>query len=154
MGKRPATGKEGPLTANLVEVNKAAVSHTVGNHNEFGVLATVVGVSRIRAGSLESCAMPAFDRDEVARLAALARIDLTDAELDQFAGELSVIVDAVAMVSANVDPEVPATSHPFVVYNVFRDDVAGDLLDRDELLEAAPEAEDGMFVVPQILGEE
>jgi len=98
--------------------------------------------------------MPAFDRDEVARLAALARIDLTDAELDQFAGELSVIVDAVAMVSANVDPEVPATSHPFVVYNVFRDDVAGDLLDRDELLEAAPEAEDGMFVVPQILGEE
>ena len=98
--------------------------------------------------------MPAFDRDEVARLAALSRIDLTDAELDKFSGELAVIVDAVATVSEYVDPKVPATSHPLVVYNVFRDDAVGDLLDREEILAAAPEAEDGMFAVPQILGEE
>ncbi len=105
-------------------------------------------------GSLESGVMSALDRDEVARVAALARVDLTETELDRFAGELAVVVDAVATVSEHVGPDIPATSHPLVVHNVFRTDMVGDLLDRDELLASAPEAEDGMFVVARILGEE
>ncbi|MCL2454746.1 MAG: Asp-tRNA(Asn)/Glu-tRNA(Gln) amidotransferase subunit GatC [Micrococcales bacterium] len=93
-------------------------------------------------------------RDEVARVAALARIDLVPEELDRLAGDLDVIVHAVAEVSRIATPDVPATSHPLPLSNVFRDDVPVTPLDRDEALAAAPEAEAGMFVVPQILGED
>lgn len=93
-------------------------------------------------------------RDEVARVAALARIDLVPDELDRLAGELEVIVHAVAKVSEVATPDVPATSHPVPLSNVFRPDVPVTPLDRDEVLAAAPDAADGMFVVPQILGED
>ncbi|MBD8059878.1 Asp-tRNA(Asn)/Glu-tRNA(Gln) amidotransferase subunit GatC [Cellulomonas sp. JH27-2] len=98
--------------------------------------------------------MSSLSRDEVARVAGLARIDLTDAELDRLAGELDVIVESIARVSEIATPEVPATSHPLPLSNVFRADepVAG--VDRDAVLAAAPAAEDGKFLVPQILGEE
>ncbi len=93
-------------------------------------------------------------RDEVARVAALARIDLVPDELDRLAGELEVIVQAVAKVSEVATPDVPATSHPVPLSNVFRADVPVAPLDRGEVLAAAPDAADGMFVVPQILGED
>ncbi|MCL2091596.1 MAG: Asp-tRNA(Asn)/Glu-tRNA(Gln) amidotransferase subunit GatC [Micrococcales bacterium] len=93
-------------------------------------------------------------RDEVARVAALARIDLVPDELDRLAGDLEVIVQAVAQVSQVATADVPATSHPVPLSNVFRPDVPVAPLDRDEVLAAAPEAADGMFVVPQILGED
>jgi aspartyl-tRNA(Asn)/glutamyl-tRNA(Gln) amidotransferase subunit C len=93
-------------------------------------------------------------RDEVARVAALAQIDLVPEELDQLAGDLEVIVQAVAKVSEVATPDVPATSHPVPLSNVFRADEPVTPLDRDEALAAAPDAADGMFVVPQILGEE
>ncbi|MCL2466953.1 MAG: Asp-tRNA(Asn)/Glu-tRNA(Gln) amidotransferase subunit GatC [Micrococcales bacterium] len=93
-------------------------------------------------------------RDEVARVAALARIDLVPDELDRLAGELEVIVQAVAKVSQVVTPDVPATSHPVPLSNVFRLDVPVAPLDRDEVLAGAPEASEGKFVVPQILGED
>ena len=93
-------------------------------------------------------------RDEVARVAALARIDLVPDELDRLAGELEVIVQAVAKVSQVATPDVPATSHPLPLSNVFRQDVPVAPLDRDEVLAAAPAADDGKFLVPQILGED
>jgi aspartyl-tRNA(Asn)/glutamyl-tRNA(Gln) amidotransferase subunit C len=93
-------------------------------------------------------------RDEVARVAALARIDLVPDELDRLAGELEVIVNAVAQVSQVATPDVPATSHPLPLSNVFRADIPVTPLDRDEVLAAAPQAHDGKFVVPQILGED
>jgi aspartyl-tRNA(Asn)/glutamyl-tRNA(Gln) amidotransferase subunit C len=98
--------------------------------------------------------MSTLSRDEVARVAALARIDLTEAEVDRLAGELAVIVDAVAQVSAVATPEVPATSHPLPLVNVFRDDVPEPPLPVEDVLSSAPAAEDGRFRVPQILGEE
>ncbi len=98
--------------------------------------------------------MPRIDRTEVARVAALARIALTDAELDQFAAELSVIADSVAKVSEVATPDVPATSHPIPMANVWRDDVAAATLSRDAALAGAPASEDGQFLVPQILGED
>jgi len=93
-------------------------------------------------------------RDEVARVAALARIDLNPDELDRLSGELEVIVESVARVGEVVTPDVPATSHPLPLSNVYRADVPVAPLDRDEALAAAPAAQDGKFLVPQILGED
>lgn len=90
----------------------------------------------------------------MARLAALARIDMTDADLDRMTGQLSAIVDAVATVSQAVGDDVPATSHPVPLTNVFRPDEVRPSLSQADALAAAPAAEDGRFRVPQILGEE
>jgi len=98
--------------------------------------------------------MSTIDSAEVIRLAGLARIDLTDAEVSRLAGQLDVIVQAVATVSQVAGPGVPATSHPIPLTNVFREDVPGATLDREAVLAQAPEAHDGKFAVPQILGEE
>ena len=98
--------------------------------------------------------MSTIDRDEVVRVAGLARIALTDEEIDQFAGELEQIAAAVATVSEAVGPDTKATSHPIEMSNVLRPDVPGKCLDREELLAGAPLAEDGQFRVPQIIGEE
>ena len=65
--------------------------------------------------------MSSISRDEVARVAGLARIDLTPAELDRLAGELDVIVQSVARVSEVATADVPATSHPLPMINVFRE---------------------------------
>ncbi|MCL2594217.1 MAG: Asp-tRNA(Asn)/Glu-tRNA(Gln) amidotransferase subunit GatC [Promicromonosporaceae bacterium] len=98
--------------------------------------------------------MSTISCDEVARVAALARIDLTDEEVAKFAGELDVIVESVARVSKVATLDVPATSHPLPLTNVFRDDVPEPSLPIDDVLAAAPESQDGKFVVAQILGEE
>lgn len=98
--------------------------------------------------------MSTINSDEVARLAALARIDLTPAETERMAGELDVIVHAVAKVSEAAGDDVPATSHPIPLSNVFREDVVEPTLNAEEVLAQAPAAEDGRFLVPQILGEE
>jgi len=98
--------------------------------------------------------MSTLSRDEVARVAGLARIDLTSDELDRLAGELDVIVESVARVSEIATPDVPATSHPLPLTNVFRADVPEPPVDRAAVLAAAPASEDGKFLVPQILGED
>jgi aspartyl-tRNA(Asn)/glutamyl-tRNA(Gln) amidotransferase subunit C len=98
--------------------------------------------------------MSTISREEVARLAGLARIDLTEAELTRLAGELDVIVESVAKVSEIATADVPATSHPLPLRNVFRDDVPAEPLAVDDVLAGAPAAEDGRFLVPQILEED
>ncbi|MDO5747813.1 MAG: Asp-tRNA(Asn)/Glu-tRNA(Gln) amidotransferase subunit GatC [Actinomycetaceae bacterium] len=98
--------------------------------------------------------MSRISKEEVTRLAGLARIALTEEEVERFAQELDVIAQAVATVGEIVAEDTPATSHPIALENVMRADVVGETLNRDELLDAAPDAEAGMFRVPQILGEE
>lgn len=98
--------------------------------------------------------MSTFSTDEVARVAALARIDLTAAEVERLAGELDVISGAVARVSEVATPDVPATSHPVPLTNVMRQDEVTGTLAREDILAAAPADQDGQFLVPQILGEE
>ncbi|GAA1332768.1 Asp-tRNA(Asn)/Glu-tRNA(Gln) amidotransferase subunit GatC [Brachybacterium rhamnosum] len=98
--------------------------------------------------------MPSIGRDDVARLADLARIQLTDEEVDRLSGEFDAIMDAVASVSEVATADVPATSHPIPMTNVYREDVVTDTLTQEQALAAAPQAEDGRFAVPQILGEE
>jgi aspartyl-tRNA(Asn)/glutamyl-tRNA(Gln) amidotransferase subunit C len=93
-------------------------------------------------------------RDEVAYLARLARLAVTDEELDVFAGQLDVILGAVARVQEVAAADIPPTSHAVPLTNVFRPDVIVPCLPRDEVLAAAPAAEDGRFRVPRILDEE
>ena len=98
--------------------------------------------------------MAAISRDEVANLARLARIAMSDAELDHLAGEMDVILGAVARVQEVAGKDVPATSHPLDVNNVVRDDEVAPSLSPSEALSGAPASEDQRFKVPQILGEE
>jgi len=97
---------------------------------------------------------PAITRDEVAHLAHLARIDLSDAELDHLAPQLAVILEAVASVSTVAADDIPPTSHAVPLTNVFRNDEVRPCLSPEDVLAGAPEAEDQRFRVPRILGEE
>ncbi|MBB1155188.1 MULTISPECIES: Asp-tRNA(Asn)/Glu-tRNA(Gln) amidotransferase subunit GatC [Amycolatopsis] len=98
--------------------------------------------------------MPNISRDEVAHLARLARLAVTDDELDVFAGQLDQILDSVAKVSEVAEEDVPPTSHAVPLTNVFREDTVRPSLEQQDALAAAPAAEDGRFRVPRILGEE
>ena len=95
-----------------------------------------------------------LSRDEVAHLAVLARIDLTDAELDHLAPQLSVILESVASIQGVADADVPPTSHALPLTNVFREDVVVPGLTPEQALSGAPEVEEQRFSVPRILGEE
>ncbi|MCP3798111.1 Asp-tRNA(Asn)/Glu-tRNA(Gln) amidotransferase subunit GatC [Allokutzneria sp. A3M-2-11 16] len=98
--------------------------------------------------------MPAISREEVAGLAKLARLSVTEAELDTFAGQLDVILQSVARVGEIADAEIPPTSHAVPLTNVFREDVVRPGLTQEQALSGAPKSEDGRFRVPRILGEE
>ena len=98
--------------------------------------------------------MAAISRDEVANLARLARITMSDAELDHLAGEMDVILGAVARVQEVAESDVLPTSHPLVVNNVTREDLVLPSLTPTEALSGAPASDEGRFKVPQILGEE
>lgn len=90
---------------------------------------------------------------EVARLAALARIDLSEDELARLAPQLEVILDAVAKVT-DVPDYVPPMSHALPLTNVFRADEVRPSLPVESVLAGAPSVEDDRFRVPRILGEE
>ena len=90
--------------------------------------------------------------DAVAKVARLARLTLTDDELTVATDELGAMLDHFAdIVALDLDGVEPMT-HPTPIANVMRDDVIAPGLDRDEVLAAAPDAEDGRFRVPPILG--
>ena len=93
-------------------------------------------------------------RQELAHLARLARLAVTDEELDLFAGQLAVVLDAVARVGEAPVEDVPPTTHAVPMTNVMRPDVVRPSLPRDVVLAGAPAAEDGRFRVPRILQED
>jgi aspartyl-tRNA(Asn)/glutamyl-tRNA(Gln) amidotransferase subunit C len=92
-------------------------------------------------------------RADVEHVAMLARLALTDDEIEQLTVELGAIVDYAAEVSGLDTADVPPTAHPLPLVNVFRPDDPRPGLDRDEVLGQAPSTEDGQFRVPRILGE-
>ena len=98
--------------------------------------------------------MTAITRADVKHLAHLARLELSDDELDNYAGQLDVILQSVARVSEVVADDIPPTSHPIPMQNVFRDDVAKPGLDRADVAAGAPAWQDDRFRVPRILDEE
>lgn len=86
-------------------------------------------------------------------MARLARLDLTDDELERYTEQLGAVLEHAADVEALELADVPPTTHPYPLANVLRDDVVRPGVDRDEVLAQAPAAEDGRFRVPPILGE-
>lgn len=98
--------------------------------------------------------MSSLSRDEVAKLAGLARIEMSEDELVSLSNEFTVILDAVARVQEVASADVAPTSHPLSLRNVFRPDVVVPSLSPEDALSGAPAQEDQRFRVPQILGEE
>ncbi|MBN9175695.1 MAG: Asp-tRNA(Asn)/Glu-tRNA(Gln) amidotransferase subunit GatC [Microbacterium sp.] len=92
--------------------------------------------------------------DLVRHLGVLSRIQLSDEEIERLTGQLDVIVDNIAKVSQVATPDVPATSHPIPLENVYRADEVGAALTLAQALQNAPDAADGRFRVTAILGEE
>ena len=92
--------------------------------------------------------------EQVAHLAKLARLALTDAELDHYAQQLGVILDSVAKVTEVATGDIKPTSHAIEMSNVFRDDVVRPSFTSDMTSQNAPEWEDERFRVPRILDEE
>ena len=91
--------------------------------------------------------------DEVAHVARLARLDLSDDELETFTGQLAAVLDHAADVEALDVADVPPTAHPYPLANVLRADEPQPCLDRDAALDGAPVVEAGQFRVPPVLGE-
>ncbi len=96
--------------------------------------------------------MAEITRDEVLHVAELARLALSDEELDTFTGQLAAVLDHAADVEALDVSGLEPMSHPYPLRNVLRDDVVTQTVDRDEVLAAAPATEDDRFRVPPILG--
>ncbi len=93
-------------------------------------------------------------RDDVAHVAALARLGLAGDELELFTGQLAAVLDHAADVEAPHTDEVVPTAHPLSLVNVLRADEPRPSLARDEVLAAAPHVEGGRFRVPPVLGNE
>ena len=98
--------------------------------------------------------MSELTRQQIEHLAELAHVHLTDEELDRVADELDSILNSMRRVQEIAGPDIPATSHPLPLENVFRDDVVRGVLDRDAALAGSPAVEDGQFRIPPILHRE
>ncbi len=92
-------------------------------------------------------------RDDVAKVAKLARLRLSDAELDVFTEQLGQILEHANDIAALRLDDVVATAHPFGLINVVREDVRTPCLPVEDVLAMAPDAEDGRFAVPRIMGD-
>jgi len=97
--------------------------------------------------------MTRITADDVAHVARLARLELTEEELETFTVQLGAVLDHARDVEALDTERIPPTAHPLPLSNVLRDDVVIACLDRDEVLSQAPAVEDKRFRVPRILGD-
>ena len=91
---------------------------------------------------------------EVIGVAHLARLQLSEAELETMTRQLSAILDYVNQLQQVPTDGVEPLAHPLPIQNVFRPDELRPSLTQEQALAGAPAAEDGRFRVPQILGEE
>lgn len=91
--------------------------------------------------------------EDVAHVARLARLALSDEELERYTEQLAAVLGHAADVEALDTEGVAPTAHPLPLVNVLREDVVRPSLPRDEVLAQAPDAEDDRFRVPRILGE-
>ncbi len=98
--------------------------------------------------------MAAISRSEVAHLARLSRLAVTDDELDKFSGQLDVILQSIARISEVTAADIPPTSHSVPLTNVLREDVEVPCLTREAALAGAPDVAEDRFRVPRILDEE
>ncbi|MCC7077757.1 MAG: Asp-tRNA(Asn)/Glu-tRNA(Gln) amidotransferase subunit GatC [Acidimicrobiia bacterium] len=94
-----------------------------------------------------------ISRADVVHVAKLARLELTEEEIEQFTGQLSDILDHAARIRELDTEDVAPTAHPLPLANVMREDEPGPTLDREAFLSQAPACEDGYVRVPRILDE-
>ena len=143
---------------NVVMLREARGGFLVRGIGRLWLLLGRTVAAAAEAGPHRMAGMPdaQITRDDVAHLAGLARIALSDQELDRLAPELSKIVEAVATVSEALEEagDVAPMSHPTPISNVFREDEVRPSLTPEEALAGAPADEDQRFLVPKILGEE
>ena len=92
-----------------------------------------------------------ISRAEVAHVARLARLGLSDAEMDQLARELDHILDAMEALRQLDTAAIPPTAQVIPLQNVMRDDVTRPAFAVEEILQNAPATRDGQFVVPTVL---
>jgi aspartyl-tRNA(Asn)/glutamyl-tRNA(Gln) amidotransferase subunit C len=90
----------------------------------------------------------AISRDEVLHVAALAQLALSEEEIERLTSELDKILDAVGVVAELDLADVPPTSHPLDLVNVWAEDVPHESLSLDDALANAPDAVEGAFRVP------
>jgi aspartyl-tRNA(Asn)/glutamyl-tRNA(Gln) amidotransferase subunit C len=92
-----------------------------------------------------------IDKDGVIHVANLARLNLDEAAIEKFAGQIGTILEYVDTLD-RVDTEgVTPTSHAISLTNAFREDTVSEYFDRDAALANAPEDEDGNFLVPKVI---
>jgi len=91
-------------------------------------------------------------KDQVLYVADLARLDLDDASIDKFAGQIGTILDYVDKLNEVDTDGIRPTSHAISLTNVFREDQQNEHLEREQALANAPEKEDGNFIVPKVVG--
>lgn len=117
-----------------------------------------VSVSGVRQNSPDPTAYHAcvssLSRDDVVHLARLARLSLSESEIDHYTTQLGSILHAVERVGEAAAEDIPPMSHPAPLRNVFREDVAVPGLTQQQALSGAPAEEDERFRVPRILDEE
>jgi len=97
--------------------------------------------------------MGTLRREDVAHVAKLARLTMSERELDMFTDQLGQVLDHASDMNALDLKDVVTTAHPFGLINVVRADEVRPGLDHDAVMAMAPDAEDGRFAVPRILGE-
>jgi len=91
-------------------------------------------------------------KDQVLYVADLARLDLDDASIDKFAGQIGTILDYVDKLNEVDTDGIRPTSHAISLTNAFREDQQNEHLEREQALANAPEKEDGNFIVPKVVG--
>ena len=91
-------------------------------------------------------------RDEVLYMAKLARLNLDQASVDKFAGQIDNILEYIDMLKQVNTDGIPPTSHAISLSNAFRDDVEKGSLDQEKALMNAPEQDNGYFIVPKVIG--
>ena len=98
--------------------------------------------------------MPALTREQVTNLATLARLELTEQELDHLAPQLEGILGHVSSIAQVAAEDIEPTTHALPLTNVTREDAVAETLGTQAALHAAPVQENDRFRVPQILGED
>jgi len=96
--------------------------------------------------------MMTITKEDIIHVANLARLEVSDADIETFVDQLGKILEYVNTLNQVDTQGVPPTSHAISLTNAFREDVASGHLDREEALSNAPEKEDGSFLVPKIVG--
>lgn len=94
-----------------------------------------------------------INKDDVKYIAGLARLKLTEKEIDYFTGQLRGIIGYIDQLKELDTSDIEPTTHPMPMQNVFRPDIVKPPLKLDDVLKNAPAKENGLFKVPRIIEE-